>query len=157
MSNVQGKLPPSDSSLVPVNIVQDFLRQQAEYRQQQQQQQQQQQMMVHQQPRDGSVQDTVRNIIANTDFSNFEQQQMRPRSPGAASAGPATGRRVVQVIKYAVTCRFPNVRPNEGASASCRVHFCQDVGNILLASRIDVLGQCMVLCRRFGAKKQVSH
>ena len=69
---------------------QDFLRQQAEYRQQQQQQ------LAAQQQQPGSMQDTVRNIIANTDFSSFDPN--RPRSPGAASAGAvAVGRRVVQV------------------------------------------------------------
>ncbi len=72
--------------------LQDFLRQQEEYRRQQQQQQQQQQHPDH------SVQDTVRNIIANTDFRDFEVS--RPRSPGALSAGAALtsgGRRVIQV------------------------------------------------------------
>lgn len=69
---------------------QDFLRQQEEYRRQQQQQQQQQH-------HPDSVQDTVRNIIANTDFRDFEVS--RPRSPGALSAGAALtsgGRRVIQ-------------------------------------------------------------
>ena len=87
------------------------MRQQAEYRRQQQeaaererQQQQQQlaeqqrQQQLAQQQHDSSVKDTVRNIIANTDFSNFEvgsssggSGSLRPRSPSAGRS------RVIQV------------------------------------------------------------
>ncbi len=76
---------------------QEFLRQQAEYRARQAEAERQQQLAAQaaaqaaaaqqQQQQSLSVKDTVRDIIANTDFSNFD---VRPRSPGA-------GRRVIQV------------------------------------------------------------
>lgn len=100
---------------------QEFLRQQAEYRARQQQQQEQQaqqqqqallaqqareealhrqqlaqqQQQQQQQPHSLSVKDTVRDIIANTDFSSFDMA--RSRSPGAGVMTGVTRSRVIQV------------------------------------------------------------
>ena len=74
-------------------LFQEFLRQQAEYRARQEQElQREQREREHQQRMQQqhslSVKDTVRDIIANTDFSNFDP---RPRSPSAGRS------RVIQV------------------------------------------------------------
>ena len=86
-----------------VNFFQEFLRQQAEYRARQEQlqreqqqrelqQREQQQQIMQQQQNSLSVKDTVRDIIANTDFGNLTSDSFpRPRSPSGGRS------RIIQV------------------------------------------------------------